>query len=65
MKEYKTQIAIIIGALIIAFALYYSMTAEFRNKVKACVKDLEGNSMTLSERKEDCTKSILQYGSWR
>ena len=37
LKEYKTQIAIIIGALIIAIGYYYTNTTGYREWMKSCV----------------------------
>ena len=65
LKEYKTQIAIIVGAIIIAFAIYFSMTAEYRNKVKVCMKEHDRyGPNTIEEHKSWCTNMIARYGRW-
>ena len=65
IKEYKTQIAIIVGALIVAFAIYFSTTAEYRNKVNACVKAQNNSGFkTIVEQKDWCIEMIARYGRW-
>ena len=65
LKEYKTQIAIIIGAIIIGFSIYYSSTHEVRTKIKKCVEDGGYKSKKMIERrKEFCTGNVLKFGRW-
>lgn len=66
IEKYKTQIAIVIGSIIISFALYYSMTAEYRNKLKICVESSSRvkTKENTENRKEWCEFRIARFGRW-
>ena len=44
MKDYLIPIAIIIGAIIISATVYMAITAQDRNKMKACLEGREGGT---------------------
>ena len=70
LKEYKTQIAIIIGALIVGSAMYFGITKEHRDKVNACIKfslnklKSRGKDPDLFRVRDFCENQILRYGRW-
>ena len=71
IKEYKNQITIIIGSLIIAFAVYFGMTHDYRTKVNECVAEKKWNQRKAGRFKykdgqieKICKNSIARYGRW-
>lgn len=70
VKEYKTQIAIIVGALIVAFAIYFSMTYEVRTKINRCIDDQylrakkQVTRLIPKEYRDYCTGQVLKFGRW-
>jgi len=71
IKEYKTQIAIIIGALIISFTVYLGMTHDYRTKVNECVAEKKWNQRKAGMFKSKdgqiekfCKNSVARYGRW-
>lgn len=59
-KEYKISIAIIIGSIIIAFAIWYTQTYKDRAKYNFCIKS---NSEDVAKEKltQDLKDSIREY----
>ena len=64
IKEYKTQIAIIVGALIVAFSIYFSMTYEVRTKINKCIEEKSMKSRKPERVKDWCTSQVLKFGRW-
>lgn len=60
IKEYKTQIAIIIGALIIAFGYYYTNTTGYREWIKSCIDGQKWKYQNSKITKDDL-KSFKDY----
>ena len=63
--------SIIIGSIIISFAIFYSVTYEERAKMKYCVEDLKkyatenrfNAKLLIEEIKSTCESKI--YGKWK